>query len=175
MIIDINQSIIDEINQSCQNFSHLLKDNEEYYSNQLNKINSNFYNNLARTLLTQYHYKYYNVYNKLIEMGILGRDEYDFYNKELLDDFLDDLENNLIVVNKSQFEIFISILDISDLYLKNAIDEKDFDSILNSFFQLKNKLESDGFIIRNEFDIIVDFDDNVDNVMSIEIGAEYVS
>ncbi|MDO5860810.1 hypothetical protein [Methanobrevibacter sp.] len=147
---DINKLIVlNDILNNDNDFTYLLDAESIYYEKQLDKINSNLINNLAKLLIGQFHYKYYEIFDKLVEMGVPNRKEYDYYDKKFLDELLYNIEENIVVYKTNDLKILISILDISYLFMKNALDEKDLDSLLNSFMQLKDKLEYNKFI-RNE-------------------------
>ena len=57
---------VDEIIINNQDLSYLFEAHERYYEEQINKINNNFINNLAKLLINQYRLKYYATLNQLI-------------------------------------------------------------------------------------------------------------
>lgn len=136
----------DEIFTHDQNFIYLLKDYKTYYDEQINKINSNFINNLAEVLIKQYHLKYYETFDKLLMNNEdVDRCEYD-YNVSSFDSFFENIEGNIRVFTKKDLKILNSIIDIANLFLKNAVDENNFESLINSFYKFKEKLELNNFI-----------------------------
>ena len=150
--IDLNEVII--VNQE---FDYLFEVNTEYYQDQINKINSDFINDLAKALISQYRLKYYTTFNNLIKNNNVDREEYDFYNMKFFDVFLENTKNNIRVFNEKDLKILNSIINISNIFLKNAIDQNDFESLLNSFYKLKDKLESNKFILNDDRSITVDY------------------
>ena len=80
--IDLNEVII--VNQE---FDYLFEVNTEYYQDQINKINSDFINDLAKALISQYRLKYYTTFNNLIKNNNVDLEEYDFYNMKFFDVF----------------------------------------------------------------------------------------
>lgn len=150
--IDLNEVII--VNQE---FNYLFEVNTEYYQDQINKINSDFINDLAKALISQYRLKYYTTFNNLIKNNNVDREEYDFYNMKFFDVFLENTKNNIRVFNEKDLKILNSIINISNIFLKNAIDQNDFESLLNSFYKLKDKLESNKFILNDDRSITVDY------------------
>lgn len=150
--IDLNEVII--VNQE---FDYLFEVNTEYYQYQINKINSDFINDLAKALISQYRLKYYTTFNNLIKNNNVDREEYDFYNMKFFDVFLENTKNNIRVFNEKDLKILNSIINISNIFLKNAIDQNDFESLLNSFYKLKDKLESNKFILNDDRSITVDY------------------
>ena len=150
--IDLNEVII--VNQE---FDYLFEVNTEYYQDQINKINSDFINDLAKALISQYRLKYYTTFNNLIKNNNVDLEEYDFYNMKFFDVFLENTKNNIRVFNEKDLKILNSIINISNIFLKNAIDQNDFESLLNSFYKLKDKLESNKFILNDDRSITVDY------------------
>ncbi|WP_407423289.1 hypothetical protein [Methanobrevibacter sp.] len=150
--IDLNEVII--VNQE---FDYLFEVNTDYYQEQINKINSDFINDLAKALISQYRLKYYSTFNNLIKNNDVDREEYDFYNMKFFDVFLENTKNNIRVFNEKDLKILNSIINISNIFLKNAIDQNDFESLLNSFYKLKDKLESNKFILNDNRSITVDY------------------
>ena len=71
--------------------------------------------------------------------------------------FLENTKNNIRVFNEKDLKILNSIINISNIFLKNAIDQNDFESLLNSFYKLKDKLESNKFILNDDRSITVDY------------------
>lgn len=156
---------------SPYDFEYLLDKDKEYYSNRLHRLDSNLINNLAKALVAYYHREYYMALEKIIRINDDNWQEYHFYNKRLLDDYLDCLENELQVFSLTDLKIFVSILDIAFLFLKNATDESDFESTLNSFFQFKDKCESNNFTKNNNRDVVIDKTDHQYKKVFITIGG----
>lgn len=173
----INQNILMDFFNDSNDFKYLLEKNRYYYFNRLNRLNSNLINNLAKSLVAFYHWKYYIALDRIIKENDLDWEEYDFYNQNLLDDYLDQLECEIQVFTEKELRILVAILDISFLFLKNAIDESDFESALAAFFQLKDKLESNNFTKKDYLDVTVDrkHDDSSENKFSevLEVYYEY--
>ena len=140
---------MDEMSIDNQNFSYLLDAHQIYYEEQLNEINTNFINNLAKLSISQYRLKYYNTFNQLIKNNDVDRSEFDFYNMHSFDLFLQKAENTIKVFTQKDLEILKSILDIADVFLKNAVNENNFESLINSFYKLKDKLELNNFVLPN--------------------------
>ena len=140
---------IDEIIVNNQNFIYLLQEHGNYYEEQITRINTNFINNLAKLFINQYRLKYYATLNRLIENNNVDRSEYDFYNMSSFDLFLENTENTIKVFTQKDLKILKSIIDIANVFLKNAINENNFESLINSFYKLKDKLESNNFVLRN--------------------------
>ena len=88
---------VDEIIIDNQNFIYLVEAHKSYYEEQLNKISSNFINNLAKVFISQYRLKYYATLNQLIKNNDVDRSEYDFYNMNSFDSFLENTENTINV------------------------------------------------------------------------------
>lgn len=65
------------------------------------------------------------------------------------DSFLKSTENTIKVFTENDLKILKSIIDIADIFLRNAINENNFESLLNSFYKLKDKLESNNFVLSN--------------------------
>ena len=130
-----------------QNFDYLFDAYKDYYENQINKINFNFINDIAKVLIGQYHLEYYITLNQLIKNNNVDREEYDFYNMKFFDTFLEYAKNIIRVFNEKDLRILNSIIDLSKIFLKNAIDENNFESLLDSFYELKEKLESNKFVL----------------------------
>lgn len=140
---------VDEIIIDNQNFIYLVEAHKSYYEEQLNKISSNFINNLAKVFISQYRLKYYATLNQLIKNNDVDRSEYDFYNMNSFDSFLENTENTIKVFTENDLKILKSIIDIANIFLKNAINENNFESLINSFYKLKDKLESNNFVFNN--------------------------
>lgn len=140
---------LDDIVVSNYNFTYLLQANKSYYEEQLEKISSNFINNFAKVLISKYHLNYYNTFNQLIKNNTVDRSEYDFYNMNSFDSFLNYAEKNIKVFTEKDLKILKAIMDISDIFLKNALDENNFESLINSFYKLKDKLELNNFVLNN--------------------------
>lgn len=140
---------VDEIIIDNQNFIYLVEAHKSYYEEQLNKISSNFINNLAKVFINQYRLKYYATLNQLIKNNDVDRSEYDFYNMNSFDSFLENTENTIKVFTENDLKILKSIIDIANIFLKNAINENNFESLINSFYKLKDKLESNNFVFNN--------------------------
>ena len=140
---------VDEIIINNQNFTYLCETHKKYYEEQINKINNNFINNLAKLLINQYRLKYYATLNQLIRDNDVDRSEYDFYNMSSFDSFLENTENNIRVFTQRDLKILKSIIDIANVFLKNAINENNFESLINSFYKLKDKLELNNFVLSN--------------------------
>ena len=140
---------VDEIVINNQNFTYLLKTHKNYYEEQINKINTNFINNLAKLLISQYRLKYYTTLNQLIKNNNVDRSEYDFYNMNSFDLFLENTENTIKVFAEKDLKILKSIIDIADVFLKNALNENNFESLINLFYKLKDKLELNNFVVHN--------------------------
>ena len=140
--IDFNEITIIDVE-----FNYLFEKHQDYYEKQINKINDDFFNDFAKLLIDQYRLKYYVTFNALLKTCVEERNEYDFYNLNFFDVFLDNAKNNIKVSNERDLKVFNSIINISNIFLKEAIDENDFESLLNSFYKLKDKLESNNFIL----------------------------
>ena len=140
---------MDEMSIDNQNFSYLLDAHQIYYEEQLNEINTNLINNLAKLFISQYRLKYYNALNQLIKNNDVDRSEFDFYNMHSFDLFLENTENTIKVFTQKDLKILKSILDIADVFLKNAVNENNFESLINSFYKLKDKLELNNFVLPN--------------------------
>ena len=140
---------IDEIIIKNQNFTYLLESHKSYYEKQLNNISSNFINNLAKVFISQYRLKYYATLNQLIKNNDVDRSEFDFYNMNSFDSFLENTENTIKVFSENDLKILKSIINIADIFLRNALNENNFESLINSFYKLKDKLESNNFVLRN--------------------------
>lgn len=141
---------VDEIVINNQNFTYLLEAHKSYYEEQLNRINTNFINNLAKLLISQYRLKYYAALNQLIKNNDMDRSEYDFYNMNSFDLFLENTENNIKVFTEKDLKILKSIIDIANVFLKNALNENNSESLINSFYKLKDKLELNKFVLHND-------------------------
>ena len=67
------------------------------------------------------------------------------------------------IKNKKDFNEFIIILKLSALILKNAVIDKDFDLIYESFYQIQSRLKKEN-LLKNaqneEVFIKVNFEDN---------------
>lgn len=146
MNYEIKMDNFDIVNSKNIDFSYLLDYNLEYYNIQLNEINSNLINNFSKALLNKFHLEYYIKFNKLIKESNENRQDLDYFNMSILDNFFENIENNLSISNNKNLEILISILDISSVFLDNAIDEASFESLFDSFFQLKDRLEANNFL-----------------------------
>ena len=146
MNYEIKMDNFDIINSKNIDFSYLLDYNLEYYDIQLNEINSNLINNFSKALLNKFHLEYYIKFNKLIKESNENRQDLDYFNMSILDNFFENIENNLSISNNKNLVILNSILDISSVFLDNAIDESSFESLFDSFFQLKDRLESNNFL-----------------------------
>ena len=83
-----------------QNFDYLFDAYKDYYENQINKINFNFINDIAKVLIGQYHLEYYITLNQLIKNNNVDREEYDFYNMKFFDTFLEYAKNIIRVFNE---------------------------------------------------------------------------
>ena len=140
---------VDEIIINNQNFTYLCETHKKYYEEQINRISSNFINNLAKVFISQYRLKYYATLNQLIKNNDVDRSEYDFYNMNSFDSFLENTENTIKVFTENDLKILKSIIDIANIFLKNAINENNFESLINSFYKLKDKLESNNFVFNN--------------------------
>ena len=66
---------------------------------------------------------------------------------KFFDTFLEYAKNIIRVFNEKDLRILNSIIDLSKIFLKNAIDENNFESLLDSFYELKEKLESNKFVL----------------------------
>lgn len=146
---------VDDIIINNQNFTYLLEAHKSYYENQLNKISSNFINNLAKVFISQYRLKYYATLNQLIKVNDVDRSEFDFYNMNSFDSFLENTENTIKVFTEKDLRILKSIIDIADIFLRNALNENNFESLINSFYKLKDKLESNRFVLNNNQSITI--------------------
>lgn len=146
---------VDEIVINDKNFTYLLEAHKSYYEKQINKINANFINNLAKLFISQYRLKYYTTLNQLIKNNNVDRSEYDFYNMNSFDLFLENTENNIKVFTEKDLKILKSILDIANIFLKNALNENNFESLINSFYKLKDKLELNNFVLHNNRSISI--------------------
>lgn len=140
---------VDEIIIKNHNFTYLLEAHKSYYEKQLNNISSNLINNLAKVIISQYRLKYYTTLNQLIKNNDIDRSEFDFYNMNSFDSFLENTENTIKVYTENDLKILKSIIDIADIFLRNALNENNFESLINSFYKLKDKLESNNFVLRN--------------------------
>lgn len=149
---------VDEIVISNFNFTYLLQEHKTYYEEQINRIGFNLINNLAKVLISQYRLKYYMTLDQLIKNNNVDRNEYDFYNINSFDSFLENTENNIKVFTEKDLKILKSIIDIADIFLKNALNENNFESLINSFYKLKDKLESNNFVLCNNRLIIINHD-----------------
>ena len=163
---------IDEIIVNNQNFVYLLEEHENYYEEQITRINTNFINNLAKLFISQYRLKYYSTLNQLIENNDVDRSEYDFYNMSSFDLFLENTENTIKVFTKKDLKILKSIIDIANVFLKNAINENNFESLINSFYKLKDKLESNNFVSANSQSVAVTTDQGISLVKNKYIELE---
>ncbi|MBE6499524.1 MAG: hypothetical protein E7Z80_03115 [Methanobrevibacter thaueri] len=146
---------VDEIIINNQNFTYLLETHKSYYEKQLNKISSNFINNLAKVFINQYRLKYYATLNQLIKVNNVDRSEFDFYNMNSFDSFLENTENTIKVFTEKDLKILKSIIGIADVFLRNALNENNFESLINSFYKLKDKLESNKFVLNNDQSITI--------------------
>lgn len=142
-IIKVDEMVINK------SFTYLLEDHNNYYEKQINRINTGLINNLAKLCINQYHLKYYATFNQLIKNNKDDRSEYDFYNMYSFDLFLENTEKDIKVFTEKDLKILKSILDIADIFLKNAINENNFESLINSFYKLKDKLELNNFVYNN--------------------------
>lgn len=79
----------------------------------------------------------------------MDRSEYDFYNMNSFELFLENTENTIKVFTEKDLKILKSIIDIADVFLKNALNENNFESLINSFYKLKDKLELNNFVVHN--------------------------
>lgn len=100
------------------------------------------YNKFSKALLKEYQLEYYAIFNKLFK----ERREVDYFNINVFDRFFENIEDNLSISNDKDLKILISILDISSVFLDNAVDEASFESLFDSFFQLKERLEANNFL-----------------------------
>ena len=91
----------------------------------------------------------------------MDRSEYDFYNMSSFDLFLENTENTIKVFTQKDLKILKSIIDIANVFLKNAINENNFESLINSFYKLKDKLESNNFVLTNNQSITIDNDHRI--------------
>lgn len=146
---------VDEMVINNQNFTYLLEAHKSYYEEQLNRINTNFINNLAKLFIGQYRLKYYTTLNQLIKNNDVDRSEYDFYNMNSFDVFLENTENTIKVFTEKDLKILKSIIDIADVFLKNALNENNFESLIDSFYKLKDKLEINNFVLHNNRSITI--------------------
>ena len=146
---------MDEIVINNQNFTYLLEAHKSYYEEQINRINVNFINNLAKLLISQFRLKYYAALNQLIKNNDVDRSEYDFYNMNSFDLFLENTENTIKVFTEKDLKILKSIIDIADVFLKNALNENNFESLINSFYKLKDKLELNNFVLHNSRSVTI--------------------
>ena len=96
---------VDEMVINNQNFTYLLEAHKSYYEEQLNRINTNFINNLAKLFIGQYRLKYYTTLNQLIKNNDVDRSEYDFYNMNSFDVFLENTENTIKVFTEKDLKI----------------------------------------------------------------------
>ena len=96
---------VDEMVINNQNFTYLLEAHKSYYEEQLNRINTSFINNLAKLLISQYRLKYYAALNQLIKNNDVDRSEYDFYNMNSFDVFLENTENTIKVFTEKDLKI----------------------------------------------------------------------
>ena len=174
---------LNEISNIDGIFDKLLKENDLYYSNKLNVIKSNIINNFAEIVINDFHLKMYKVFNNLIDDN-LNREELDFYFMDYLDKFFESYESEINVYNENDLKILKAIIELAEVLLENASVKKDSDSLLNSFFDLKNKLEDNNFV-KSEHDILnvsknnlsvdVEYNDNkLHGNNYIEIGVKYV-
>lgn len=163
---------IDEIIVKNQNFIYLLEEHKNYYEEQITRINNNFINNLAKLFISQYRLKYYSTLNQLIENNDVDRSEYDFYNMSSFDLFLENTENTIKVFTQKDLKILKSIIDIANVFLKNAINENNFESLINSFYKLKDKLESNNFVSANSQSVAVTTDQGISLVKNKYIELE---
>lgn len=146
---------VDEIIINNQNFTYLCETHKKYYEEQINRISSNFINNLAKVFISQYRLKYYATLNQLIKNNDVDRSEYDFYNMNSFDSFLENTENTIKVFTESDLKILKSIIDIADIFLRNALNENNFESLINSFYKLKDKLESNNFVLNSNQSVTI--------------------
>ena len=65
------------------------------------------------------------------------------------DSFLQNAENSINVFAQKDLIILKPIIDIVDVFLTNAINENNFESLINSFYKLKDKSESNSFVLNN--------------------------
>jgi len=167
---------IDEIIVNNQNFIYLLQEHGNYYEEQITRINTNFINNLAKLFINQYRLKFYATLNRLIENNNVDRSEYDFYNMSSFDLFLENTENTIKVFTQKDLKILKSIIDIANVFLKNAINENNFESLINSFYKLKDKLESNNFVLTNNQSITIDNDHRIPLVKNkyVELKIRWV-
>ena len=85
-----------------------MSEDEFFDDEQLNKISSNFINNLAKVFISQYRLKYYATLNQLIKNNNVDRSEYDFYNMNSFDSFLESTENTIKVFTENDLKILIN-------------------------------------------------------------------
>lgn len=163
---------VDEMVINNQNFTYLLEAHKSYYEEQLNRINNNFINNLAKLFISQYRLKYYATLNQLIKNNDVDRSEYDFYNMNSFDLFLENTENTIKVFTEKDLKILKSIIDIADVFLKNALNENNFESLINSFYKLKDKLEINNFVLHNNRSIPITRDYETTLVIDKSIELE---
>lgn len=69
--------------------------------------------------------------------------------------FSENSEKNIKVFTQKDLKFLKSIIDITNIFLKNAINENNFESLINSFYKLKDKLELNNFVSHDNISISV--------------------
>jgi len=148
MEIEKFDKIIDE-----SNFEYLV-DKDDYFGEKISEIAIDILNNMARIFTHKHHLSYFKTLNNFLKET--NNNEYQSIDsedikwiKKRLDTFFQNLNNELNIGNKENFERFVIILELSGLILEEAIEGKKTEPLYESLFQMESRINELG-IVKND-------------------------
>ena len=157
-----NSENFNEFDNVDKNFSKSISINSKL-SNEIKTVYQRTLNNRAKFFLSTFQLNIFNVVENIVNNSVDYEDDFIEDLTDFISIYFKKTDQNLNIKNKKDFNEFIIILKLSSLILKNAVIDKDFDLIYESFYQIQSRLKKEN-LLKNaqneEVFIKVNFEDN---------------
>ena len=137
----LNDSDLSIYNNIERNFKNSININDDFRE----KIDDAYHRtllNLAKTSLSLFNLKYLEMFEELANYYKNDNQLYDFSKSliEYMNSYFIELNDNLNIKNKKDFDELNFILKISSIAIEGAIEDKDIPLAYEAFFQIERKI-----------------------------------
>lgn len=120
----------------------IKKDNAYFYELDgrfnVTLIDTNYYNDLSKIKINQYHKKFLDNLKILIKNEGISEEYLDYFKE--LSEYLTYLEENIKIKNAQDYENLNVIIDLRSMFLRRSIEENDLTILANSCNQLRKDI-----------------------------------
>ena len=124
--------------------NYLYKHNSEIHEI-IPKLWHRYYEHIAKTLILNFYFEFLNYFNKIAFEIQYEDDDIEFYLK-YIDEYFDQLNENLVIYNIKDIEDLSTILKISQIFLEESDEQNNMDCLFQSIFQLESKINKKKFM-----------------------------